>query len=128
MDCGRGGRVAVFVDVGQNTIISDFFCSTMGRRTNGQPRGRKSDFTGEKKVWLDSFHDQIRDASNDPGSVYSDATMAFIRRYGYDLPFSENVDGDPAENPPDIPANPDAEEKKRRDGIQKQLRMVSFSV
>jgi hypothetical protein len=52
--------------------------------------------------------------------------MAFIRRYGYDLPFSENVDGDPADNPPDIPANPDAEEKKCRNGIQKQLRMVSF--
>ncbi|KAJ7716492.1 hypothetical protein B0H14DRAFT_3522255 [Mycena olivaceomarginata] len=48
--------------------------------------------------------------------------MAFIRRYGYDLPFSENVDGDPEENPPVIPGNPDAEEKKRRDAIRKQLR------
>ncbi|KAJ7748846.1 hypothetical protein B0H14DRAFT_3513700 [Mycena olivaceomarginata] len=48
--------------------------------------------------------------------------MAFIRRYGYDLPFSENVDGNPEENPPVIPGNPDAEEKKRRDAIRKQLR------
>jgi hypothetical protein len=52
--------------------------------------------------------------------------MAFIRRYGYNLPFSENVDGDPEENPPVIPGNPDAEKKKCHNAIRKQLRTVSF--
>ncbi|KAJ7794529.1 hypothetical protein B0H14DRAFT_3496893 [Mycena olivaceomarginata] len=61
--------------------------------------------------------------SNDPGSVYSDAIVAFICWYGYDLLLSENVDGDPADNLPDIPANPDTEERKCRNGIQKQLCM-----
>ncbi|KAJ7794516.1 hypothetical protein B0H14DRAFT_3496883 [Mycena olivaceomarginata] len=74
----------------------------MARKKTGESRGRKSDFTGEKKDWLNTFRDQLRDAGKDPGSVYSDATKAFIMRYGYDLPFSDNVDGDPEEQPPKL--------------------------
>jgi hypothetical protein len=98
----------------------------MGRKKTGQARGRKSDFTGEKQQWLGGFCDALQDAGDDPGSVYTDVTNAFILRYGYDLPFGDNVDGDPAANPPVISANPDAKEKERRDTIQKQLRAVSF--
>ncbi|KAJ7230899.1 hypothetical protein B0H12DRAFT_1077305 [Mycena haematopus] len=95
---------------------------TMGRRKSGQPRGRKSDFTEEKQVWLDGWRQQIQDAGADPGAVYTDATLAWIRRYGYDLPFSENVDGDPDDNVPIIDDDPDPEEKLRRQDIQKRLR------
>jgi hypothetical protein len=98
----------------------------MGRKKTGEPRGRKSDFTGEKQQWLSGFCDALQGSGDDPGSVYTDATNAFVLRYGYDLPFGDNVDGDPAANPPVISANPDAKEKERRDTIQKQLRAVSF--
>jgi hypothetical protein len=98
----------------------------MGRKKTGQAHGRKSDFTGEKQQWLSGFCDALRDAGDDPGSVYTDATNAFILQYGYDLPFGDNVDGDPAANPPVISTNPDTEEKERRNTIQTQLRAVSF--
>jgi hypothetical protein len=98
----------------------------MARKKTGESRGRKSNFTGEKKDWLDTFRDQLRDAGTDPGSVYSDATKAFIMRYGYDLPFSDNVDGDPEEQPPVILPTSDEDEKAQRDSIQKKLCLVSF--
>ncbi|KAJ6477687.1 hypothetical protein C8R45DRAFT_934345 [Mycena sanguinolenta] len=107
-----------------NSLRFDFKGSTsvMGRVKTGEPRGRKSDFTGEKQAWLEGWRDKIQDTSSDPGAVYTDATLAWIRRYGYDLPFSENVDGDPEENPPVISPDADQDEKKRRAEIQKKLR------
>jgi hypothetical protein len=78
----------------------------MARKKTGKSRGRKSDFTGEKKDWLNTFHDQLRDA--------------------HDLPFSDNVDGDPEEQPPVILPTSDQDEKVRRDSIQKKLHLVSF--
>ncbi|KAF8197799.1 hypothetical protein K438DRAFT_1967359 [Mycena galopus ATCC 62051] len=94
----------------------------MTRKKNGQPRGRKSDFTGEKEAWLDGFREKLQEAGDDPGGVYTDATNAFILRYGYDLAFTENVEGDPEADPPVIEAAADDEEKARRSGIQKKLR------
>ncbi|KAJ7719868.1 hypothetical protein B0H14DRAFT_3521138 [Mycena olivaceomarginata] len=62
----------------------------MARKKTGQAPGRKSDFTGRKYEWLDGFRDAVRDATGDPGTVYTDVTKAFLLRYGYDLPFGEN--------------------------------------
>ncbi|KAK7048773.1 hypothetical protein R3P38DRAFT_3175027 [Favolaschia claudopus] len=94
----------------------------MARAKKNIPPGRKSAFVGEKQDWLEQFRDQLRDAADDPGTVYDDATNAFLLRYGYDLPFTQNVDGKPEDNPPNISPNPDKVEKTRRDGIQKKLR------
>ncbi|KAJ7797239.1 hypothetical protein B0H14DRAFT_3493972 [Mycena olivaceomarginata] len=95
----------------------------MTRKKTGKSRGRKSDFMGEKAEWLDTFRDQLRDAGKDPGSVYTDATNAFITRYRYDLPFAENVDRDPESKPPVILPTTDEEEKARRGSIQQKLRI-----
>jgi hypothetical protein len=97
----------------------------MIHKKTGESRGRKSDFTGEKAEWLDTFRDQLRDAGKDPGSVYTDATNAVITRYGYDLPFAENVDRDPESKPPVILPTTDEEEKARRGSIQQKLCIVS---
>ncbi|KAJ7829804.1 hypothetical protein B0H14DRAFT_3465340 [Mycena olivaceomarginata] len=93
----------------------------MGRKPTGVSRGRKSDFTGEKAEWLDGFRDAMHDAGADPGSVYIDAINTFLGRYGYDLPFDDNMDGDPEDNPPVLLTNPDTSEKTRRGTIQKKL-------
>jgi hypothetical protein len=98
----------------------------MARKKTGQAPGRKSDFTGEKYEWLDGFRDAVRDATGDPGTVYTDVTRVFLLRYGYDLPFGENVNGNPEDHPPVISADPDPEEKEHRTKVYKQLRTVSF--
>lgn len=85
----------------------------MGRKPTGVSCRCKSDFTGEKAEWLDGFHNAVCDAGADPGSVYTDATNTFLHRYGYDLPFADNVDGDPEDNPPVLLTNPDVSEKTR---------------
>jgi hypothetical protein len=61
--------------------------------------------------------------ADDVGSVYTNATNQFLIRYGYDLPFDENVDGDPEDHPPsDEPV--DDKEQDRRDEIRGQLHAV----
>ncbi|KAF8145018.1 hypothetical protein K438DRAFT_2028941 [Mycena galopus ATCC 62051] len=94
----------------------------MARKKKGGVRGRKSDFTGEKLEWLDSFRVQLQDAGDDPGPVYTEATQKFLLRYGYNLPFSENADDDPEDNPPVIEPAITPEEKARRAAIQRSLR------
>lgn len=77
----------------------------MGRRKTGKAPGRVSHFSGEKAEWLSRFETELQD-TDDPGDVYTDATNQFLIRYGYDLPFGENVDGDPEDHPPsDDPVN-----------------------
>ncbi|KAF7375582.1 hypothetical protein MSAN_00446600 [Mycena sanguinolenta] len=94
----------------------------MGRVRKGTAPGRASDFTGEKKEFLESFYDRLLEAGfgsgGDPGNVYTEVTDEWLRRYGYDLPFQQNVEGDPLEKPPvDQPHTP--EEKT---AIRKTLR------
>ncbi|KAJ7841674.1 hypothetical protein B0H13DRAFT_1910139 [Mycena leptocephala] len=98
----------------------------MGRPRTGKPPGRTSDFTGEKKEWLESFYPDLLDAGfgtgGDPGSVYDSITAKWFDRYGYDLPITENVAGDPdAKPPPLLSPVPDEDKKKRRE-LQKKLR------
>jgi hypothetical protein len=118
-------KVAVLIP---NTT-RDRTLTTLGmvRKKTGQAPGRKSDFTGEKAKWLDSFCNALQEAGDNPGSVYTDTTKAFLLRYGYDLPFGQNVDGNPDDHPPVISESPDLEEKERRAVVYKQLRTVSFS-
>ncbi|KAK6977464.1 hypothetical protein R3P38DRAFT_2581825 [Favolaschia claudopus] len=94
----------------------------MARAKKNIPPGRKSDFTGEKLAWLESFRDDVLNAGNAVGDEYTSITNRFLKRYGYDLPFTKNVDGDPEDNPPVISSNPSAEEKTRRDDIRAVLR------
>ncbi|KAF8215392.1 hypothetical protein K438DRAFT_1955374 [Mycena galopus ATCC 62051] len=94
----------------------------MTRKKKGGARGRKSDFMGEKLEWLNGFREQLQDAGDDPGPVYTEATQKFLLRYGYELPFNENVEGDPEKNPPVIEPATTPEEKARRAAIQKNLR------
>ncbi|KAJ6461988.1 hypothetical protein C8R47DRAFT_1225622 [Mycena vitilis] len=93
----------------------------MARPKKGIAPGRSSDFCGEKEAWLATYREQVIDA-DDIGAVYTDATNAFLLRYGYDLPFGENVDGDPEDHPP--PTGPVSdEEQDRRDAIRGALRL-----
>jgi hypothetical protein len=85
-----------------------------------------SNFTGEKAQWLDSFCNVLRDPAGDAGGVYTNTMKVFLLQYGYDLPFAENVDSDPENHPPVIPANPDPEEKEHCAAVYKQLCMASF--
>jgi hypothetical protein len=101
------------------------------QRENGPPKkntapGRVSDFTGEKEQWLSGFRQQLLDA-DDVGTVYTDATNQFLLRYGYDLPFNVNVDGDLEDDPPSTEPMDDTEQD-RRDTIQGQLRAVRFNL
>ncbi|KAJ7500472.1 hypothetical protein B0H11DRAFT_2225467 [Mycena galericulata] len=96
----------------------------MGRKVTGKAPGRTSDFSGEKKAWLEGFRDLLVEAGSDPGPVYTDVTNLFLLRYGFDLPFSENVDGKPEDNPPPADVEkPTPEEKARRDEIRTKLRV-----
>lgn len=97
----------------------------MGRPRTGKAQGRTSHFSGEKLEWLESFRQQILDAGEDPGPVYTDVTNLFLLRYGYDLPFSDNVDGNPDEHPPPPLGNPSPAEQSRRDELREKLRAVS---
>ncbi|KAJ6487493.1 hypothetical protein C8R47DRAFT_1216263 [Mycena vitilis] len=93
----------------------------MARPKKGTAPGRSSDFSGEKEAWLATYREQVIDA-DDIGAVYTDATNAFLLRYGYDLPFGDNVDGDPDDNPPPTGPVSDAEQD-RRDAIRGELRL-----
>ncbi|KAJ7669563.1 hypothetical protein DFH06DRAFT_1321622 [Mycena polygramma] len=73
--------------------------------------------------WLETWRDELLEAGGDPGPVYTKATTRFLTRYGYDLPFATNIEGNPEENPPVIDAHPDPEEKKRHGRIYKSLRV-----
>ncbi|KAJ6459370.1 hypothetical protein C8R47DRAFT_1226660 [Mycena vitilis] len=94
----------------------------MVRRATGKPQGASSHFEGEKKEWLESFHEDLVAASDDPGSVYTDVTSRFLMRYGYDLPFAQNVEGNPDDNPPDLSGPVDDVEQARRDDLRAKLR------
>ncbi|KAJ7741253.1 hypothetical protein B0H16DRAFT_1693984 [Mycena metata] len=95
----------------------------MTRAKKNIPPGQKSDFTGEKAEWLDSFKDTILGAGRDEiRAEYTDIANRFVLRYGYDLPFSDNVVGDPTLNPPVIPVAVTEEEKTRREEIRATLR------
>ncbi|KAF8215190.1 hypothetical protein K438DRAFT_1955171 [Mycena galopus ATCC 62051] len=76
----------------------------MGRPPKGTAPGRSSDFTGEKKAFLESFYDRLLEAGfgsgGDPGPIYTEVTDKWLQRYGYDLPLNQNVEGDPVDNPP----------------------------
>ncbi|KAJ7198725.1 hypothetical protein GGX14DRAFT_401743 [Mycena pura] len=63
----------------------------MGRRRKDVPPGRTSDFSGEKLQWLMGFEDDFH--ARNHSSLYNDVTKQFLKRYGYDLPFDENVPG-----------------------------------
>ncbi|KAJ6479768.1 hypothetical protein C8R45DRAFT_1101212 [Mycena sanguinolenta] len=71
----------------------------MGRVKTGALPGRTSHFQGEKEEWLSQFRERLQDA-DDVGEVYDDATLRFLERYGYDLPFGQNIDGNPEDHPP----------------------------
>ncbi|KAJ7734864.1 hypothetical protein B0H16DRAFT_1467413 [Mycena metata] len=95
----------------------------MARKKKNLPPGRKSDFMDEKADWLDTFKDTILGAGREEiGAEYTEITNRFILRYGYDLPFTENVVGDPTLNPPVIPVATTEEEKTRRAEIRSTLR------
>ncbi|KAJ7178452.1 hypothetical protein C8R43DRAFT_1117840 [Mycena crocata] len=93
----------------------------MGRINTGKAQGRASTFTGEKKTWLESFHDDLL-AAEDPGTVYTDCTNRWFLRYGYELPLGQNVVGNPEDNPPVIDPNPSEEEKARRRELRASFR------
>jgi hypothetical protein len=99
----------------------------MGRPKKGTAPGRVSDFKGEKAAWLSAFQPRLLDA-DDVGDVYTDATNQFLLRYGYDLAITDNVEGDPEENPPEINPPLDDEEQDRRDEIRVKLRTVGIYV
>ncbi|KAJ7211680.1 hypothetical protein GGX14DRAFT_564910 [Mycena pura] len=63
----------------------------MGRKPKGVPPGRTSDFTGEKLEWLMGFEDEFY--ARNHSDLYDDVTKQFLKRYGYDLQFNENVPG-----------------------------------
>jgi hypothetical protein len=96
----------------------------MGCKKKNIAPGRKSDFMGEKAEWLESFKDNVSSAGPAVGKEYTNITNRFLLRYGYDLPFGDNVDGDPEDNPPVIDQDVDEEEKERRDKIRATLRIV----
>ncbi|KAJ7494553.1 hypothetical protein B0H11DRAFT_1910568 [Mycena galericulata] len=95
----------------------------MARSKTGKAPGRASDFTGEKKTWLESFRDLLVEAGTEPGPVYTDVTNLFLLRYGFDLPFSQNVEGNPEDNPPPAGETVSPEEKARRNEIRAKLRV-----
>ncbi|KAJ7432046.1 hypothetical protein B0H11DRAFT_2261110 [Mycena galericulata] len=95
----------------------------MARTKTGKAPGRVSDFSGEKKTWLETFRDLLVEAGSDPGPVYTDVTNLFLLRYGFDLPFAQNVEGDPKDNPPPAGETVSPEEKARRDEIRAKLRV-----
>ncbi|KAJ7609961.1 hypothetical protein FB45DRAFT_876173 [Roridomyces roridus] len=64
----------------------------MGRMKTGKRPGRPSGFQGEKLKFLESFESDFH--TPDRGPFYDDVTKKFISRYGIDLPFTQNVDGD----------------------------------
>ncbi|KAF8139534.1 hypothetical protein K438DRAFT_2030521 [Mycena galopus ATCC 62051] len=99
----------------------------MAHKKNGEPRGRKSHFTGEKQLWLNTFHEKLHEAGDDPRSVYTDAANTFIQWYGYDLPFGDNVNGNPEDAPPEILPPSDDAEKKRRTSIRAKLRALHYT-
>ncbi|KAJ7439841.1 hypothetical protein FB451DRAFT_1191917 [Mycena latifolia] len=65
----------------------------MGRPKTGKPQGHASAFQGEKLKWLESFAEEFK-MTQDRTSFYNKVVKHFLIRYGYDLPFSENVEGD----------------------------------
>ncbi|KAJ7895927.1 hypothetical protein B0H14DRAFT_3425876 [Mycena olivaceomarginata] len=95
----------------------------MGRKKKNIAPGRKSDFMGEKAEWLESFKDDVSSAGPAVGKEYTNITNRFLLRYGYNLPFGDNVDGDPEDNPPVIDQDVDEEEKERHDKIRTTLRI-----
>ncbi|KAJ7078590.1 hypothetical protein B0H15DRAFT_954490 [Mycena belliarum] len=90
-------------------------------KASGEPPGRKSDFTGEKKEWLESFRPRLLEVAKNPSKTYDEITNLFILRYGYDLPWAENVVGSLEDQPPPPPTT-DAEEVARRANIRATLR------
>ncbi|KAJ7708876.1 hypothetical protein B0H17DRAFT_1124670 [Mycena rosella] len=72
----------------------------MGRhkKTDRAP-GRESAFKGEKLEWLESFEADFRKSGNqgeDRGAFYNDISKKWLTRYGYNVPFTQNVEGDMA--------------------------------
>ncbi|KAJ7794669.1 hypothetical protein B0H13DRAFT_2393319 [Mycena leptocephala] len=98
----------------------------MGRKKSGNAQGRQSDFTGEKEKWLDTFKEEILACGADKdavGNIYTNVTVQFLNRYGYDLPLKENVE-DPENNPPSPMVGPlSSEEETRRVDLKQKLRV-----
>ncbi|KAJ7620520.1 hypothetical protein DFH06DRAFT_1341645 [Mycena polygramma] len=101
----------------------------MTRKSTGKPVGRSSTFSGEKEAWLDSYRDEVEAATKDTiGELYTRVTARWFERYGFDLPFGTNVEGDPEDSPPVPPPYPmPEEEKKRRAEMKKKFRAVSLA-
>ncbi|KAJ7609858.1 hypothetical protein FB45DRAFT_1038329 [Roridomyces roridus] len=73
----------------------------MGKKKTGKPPGRAGDFNGEKLAWLESHESDWKTRGR--GAFYNDITKAFLARYGYDLPFGDNVEVDIEEWEPPNP-------------------------
>ncbi|KAJ7635978.1 hypothetical protein DFH06DRAFT_1139063 [Mycena polygramma] len=96
----------------------------MTRKSTGKSAGRSSTFSGEKEAWLDGFRDDVEAANkNTIGDVYTLVTARWFERYGFDLAYGKNVEGNPDDNPPIPPPYPMLEdEKKRRAEMKKKFR------
>lgn len=103
----------------------------MGRKKSGKPAGRSSSFQGTKSVFLESFKDEFLKAQKtDPSAFYTRITHIFLKKYGFDLPFDQDVAGgiipeDDEGNIVSAPGLPDVEVERRRQ-ILKDLRPVSL--
>ncbi|KAJ7433755.1 hypothetical protein B0H11DRAFT_2259129 [Mycena galericulata] len=64
----------------------------MARKKKGGAPGRAGAFSGEKLTWLESFESEFR--TQERGAFYDDVSKRFLKRYGYDLPVEDNVEGD----------------------------------
>ncbi|KAJ7096448.1 hypothetical protein C8R44DRAFT_748894 [Mycena epipterygia] len=64
----------------------------MVRKRKNKAPGHISSFQGEKLEWLTTFEHDFQTC--DRTQFYDDISKNFLVRYGYDLPFDNNVEGD----------------------------------
>ncbi|KAJ7660342.1 hypothetical protein DFH06DRAFT_1326471 [Mycena polygramma] len=98
----------------------------MARKTENKSAGRQSTFSGEKEGWLAAFEGELAALGKDKkavGKLYTEIATRWFVRYGYDLPFGKNVNGDPDDHPPpEAPKPMPEEERKRRDAMRAKFR------
>lgn len=101
----------------------------MARAKKGTPAGRSSSIKGTKSIFFENFKDEFIEAQKaDPGLFYDRVTSLYLLRYGFDLPFNEDVSGTeiPDENIAnriDAPGLPDVEIERRK-AFRKDVRVV----
>lgn len=102
----------------------------MGRKKSGKPRGRSTWVKGSKLTFLESFKDEFL-SSSDISAFYNKVTNNWLLRYGYDLPL-EAAPHEDEELPPDgidlLPLDEQMEERERRNGLHKTLRLVCATI